>query len=318
MEWHINDLSLDGQFSDPQAFRSALEPLLKLRSRDPLLRGCFYCSHMLHACKVTAIDDVKSAVFATRDKTYIRLALEWSSGSGPFWDDERQLNADDYFEYQGTDVTDQGLGEAARRSLAGKEANTFSFQLPRFSVSPLTVQQGLAIEPLAFIDVVNHWTIAQLEQAIESCRAFNSWHDVQVEINRRFDQLILSANVMDALMATPFSKYAADRIFILLGILNQLVVETNENGQLSEIGIALHNDFFVGDKALFTDESDRNKAKFAREMTFSDPRDASKRIFCPFHGKIKSPQLRIHFEWPIPSRQREMKVVYIGPKITKG
>ncbi len=318
MEWHINDLSLSGQYADPHAFRAALVPLLQLRIRDPLLRGCFYCSRTLHACQVTAIHDLKSAVYATRDRTYIRLALEWSSSAGPFWDDERQPNDDDYFQYQDTDVTDQGLGEAARRILVGNEANTYSFELSGFATSPLAVQHGLVEEPLGFIDVVNHWTIAQLEAALATCRVINNWNDVQVEINRRFGQLIIAANVMDDLISTPFSKYLASRIFILLDVLNNLVIESDVNGQLSHAGIALRENYFVGEKALFTDESESNKVKFRYEMTFADPRDANQKIFCPFHGKIKSPQLRIHFEWPRPRGQREIKVVYIGPKITKG
>lgn len=52
-------------------------------------------------------------------------------------------------------------------------------------------------------------------------------------------------------------------------------------------------------------------------MTFSDPSPTGKKLFCPWHGKIKTPQFRIHFEWPRPAGQREIKVVYIGPKITK-
>ena len=318
MEWYINDLSLSGQFANPQAFRFALEPLLQLRRRDPTLQSRLYCSRLLHERRVTAVADLKNAVRATGDKTYIRLVLEWTAKAGPFWDDDRQFNEDDYFEYQGTDITDQGLGEAARRRLVGNEANTFSFSLADFEASPLTVQHGLAEEPFGFINVINHWTIQQLETALESCRLLNSWNDVQVEINRRFGQLIIAANVMAPLSATPFSKYAASRIFILLDVLNRLVDESDENGELTHAGIALYDTYFVGERALFSDESARNKVKFEHDMTFSDPGDVNTKIFCPFHGKIKPQLIRIHFEWPRPTGQRNIKIVYIGPKITKG
>jgi hypothetical protein len=122
---------------------------------------------------------------------------------------------------------------------------------------------------------------------------------------------------MNDLMARPFSTYVAAQIIKRLDILSQIVNESNENGGLTETGIILLDNHFVGQKAWFTDESTDNKISYKKDMTFSDPSDASKRIFCPFHGKIKSQQIRIHFEWPRPKNQREIKIVYIGPKITK-
>jgi hypothetical protein len=53
-------------------------------------------------------------------------------------------------------------------------------------------------------------------------------------------------------------------------------------------------------------------------MSFVDPENPAKKFFCPWHGKIQTPQFRIHFEWPIPAHQQRLKVLYIGPKITKG
>jgi hypothetical protein len=317
MEFHINDLSLSRQFADPQAFRFALEPLLRLRYREPLLQICLFCSRSLHACKATAIHDLKDAVRATGDKVYIRLVLGWVDKSGPFWDDDRQFEKDDYFEYRGSDVTNQGLGEAARRRLAGRDANAYSFQASGFEISPLPVQHGLTEEPLDSIEIINHWQIEQLRVALNFCHSLNCWKDVQGEINRRFNNLIIASNVMNDLMASPFSAHVADQIIIRLDILSKIVDESNLNGGLSATGRILLDNHFVGQKAWFTDESTDNKVNFKKDMTFSDPSDASKRIFCPFHGKIKSPQIRIHFEWPRPRGQREIKVVYIGPKITK-
>ncbi len=317
MEWHINDLSLSGQFADPQSFRLALEPLLQLRHRDPLLQSRLYCSRTLHACMVTAIYDLKHAVYITGDRTYIGLVLGWATKSGPFWDDVRQFEENDYFEYNRTDITDQGLGEAARRRLAHCNANVYSFQGTGFELSPLLVQHGLPEDPLGSVNVINHWQIEQIRLALTSCRVLSCWQDVQEEINRQFNRLIVATNVMDNLMAIPFSTYVAERIFILLNVLNRLVEETNEDGSLTENGMTLFNDHFVGEKAWFTDESEGNKIKFHQELTFLDPSDENTSIVCPFHGKIKSPQIRIHFEWPRPRGQREIKIVYIGPKITK-
>lgn len=320
MEWHINDLSFDGQFADPKAFKAALEPLLQARHRDPFLRSRLYCSSLLHTCQVTATANLRQTVVATRDKTFIGLVLGWMAKSGPFWDDDRQPNVNDYFEYETHDVTDQGLGEAARRKLVGIVANAFSFQgsqLP-FTKSPLLVQQGLIEAPIAIVNIGNHWKVEQLVVAAQSSRIYHSWPDVYCEIKSRFDGLIITENVIEALLATPFSEQVTKRIFELLRVLNCLVTESDENGELSQAGKALLADHFVGEKAWFTDESRGNKDNFKKKLTFSDPDDATKKIFCSWHGKIKTPQIRIHFQWPRPARQKEVKVVYIGPKITKG
>ena len=84
MEWHINELSLTGQFSDPQDFRDALEPLLRLRSQESLLKDRLYCcAQLLSTAKVTATQDLRSVVRATKDKNFIRLVLTWLDKSGP-------------------------------------------------------------------------------------------------------------------------------------------------------------------------------------------------------------------------------------------
>ena len=114
MEWHVNDLSLAGQFATPHEFKAALEPLLQLRSREQNLRDKFFCSRSLVSRPVTSSANLQQAVLATGDKSFCQLTLAWMA-KGPFWDDSRLFHENDYFEYDGHDVTNQGLGEAARR-----------------------------------------------------------------------------------------------------------------------------------------------------------------------------------------------------------
>lgn len=52
-------------------------------------------------------------------------------------------------------------------------------------------------------------------------------------------------------------------------------------------------------------------------FTFADPADQTALIFCPFHGKIKTPQYRIHFPWPLAREESRLRIAYIGPKLTK-
>lgn len=61
-----------------------------------------------------------------------------------------------------------------------------------------------------------------------------------------------------------------------------------------------------------------NQREFCSELTFSDPENAGKFIFAHWHGKISRRFYRIHFEWPITKDMSRLKVLYLGPKITKG
>jgi len=320
MYWYINDLSLDGQFADTNEFRLSLEPLLKLRFRDPLVNERLYCSRQLHERLICANYTFREVISSLSDRNFKRQVMEWITKKGPFIDDERQPNPDDYFEFQREDVTNQGLGEAARRKIAGIDASTFSFIDSRFGFdsTPIMVQHGLVEAPLESIAVENCWTVSNLEQAAQSARPKpQNWRQVIEEAQRRFDGLILADSIMDDLYPNPFSDGIRDRIFELLNVLDCIVRESGLNNQLSEPGQELHRKHFEGEKAWFTSESDTNRQKFKQDLSFCDPKNKSLQIACPWHGKIKIHQFRIHFEWPRPVHQREIKVVYIGPKITR-
>ena len=323
MEWHINDLSIAGQFADPQSFKAVLEPLLQMRSREKHLRDSLFCSRFFHARPATTTSSIQQAVIATGDDLFKRLVLEWLGKAGPFWDDERQSNADDYFEYHGYDVTDQGLGEVSRRILVEIEASSFSFEGSPlgFTESPLSIQHGLPEEPIGTVSIPNCWELDKLKGSIDLLVPLNSWQDLKNEISRKFDQLIISADAIDELFPTPFTRSLKNRILKLLGILNDLVIESDEDAKLSQKGKEILANHFAGacdpKQPLFKPESSTKKNNFKSELTFRDPSDVSKTIFCHWHGKIQTPQTRIHFEWPRPSGQRKIKVVYIGPKITK-
>lgn len=106
-----------GQFSTPAAFRAALEPLLELRAKRVELQRILYCTSTFSTRPATPVHSVREAITETRDRIYIGIVLRWLAKAGPFWDDDRFPNADDYFQFEETDVTDQGLGEASRRIL---------------------------------------------------------------------------------------------------------------------------------------------------------------------------------------------------------
>jgi hypothetical protein len=131
-----------------------------------------------------------------------------------------------------------------------------------------------------------------------------------------FDRLILAEPIVKVLERQPFDVGVSRSILDRLNVLQSLCQETASDGSLSKEGIEIHQQFFVGEKAQFSDESDRNKNDFRNEMTFRDPITGTD-LFCPWLGKVKKGQFRIHFEWPRPQGQPQIKVLYIGPKITK-
>jgi hypothetical protein len=213
------------------------------------------------------------------------------------------------------DVTDQGLGEAARRCIEGVKAHAFSFEEQRFQQTPLLIKHGLPQEILSEVFVENFWKISQ----IESCEIveIDSWTSMMDAAIAKMGSIVLSPDISSQLRPCPFDRGVALRILELLEVLDRVASETQADSKLTEEGLQTIQMYFVGEKAAFTDESERNKIDFRSELTFPDPAQAGRTFLCPWHGKVKKGQFRIHFEWPRPVGQREIKVVYIGPKITK-
>jgi hypothetical protein len=122
--------------------------------------------------------------------------------------------------------------------------------------------------------------------------------------------------VIDPLARQPFVPGAARRFQELLSTLERLKGSFTEDGQLTTAGMLLFQNHFVGEKAWFTDSSDTENVDFRNEMTFPHPTVPLERIFCPWHGKVKIQQMRMHFSYPI-KRAEPLYIVYIGPKITR-
>jgi hypothetical protein len=317
MHWFVNDASLCGQYPDAAAFAKDLAAIMSARAQLPLLAQSLLCSRDLHTRPVTPSLDFRGAVYSVPKHIPLRSVLEWLTKQGPYWDDVRTPVPDDYFEHNAQDITHSGIGEAARTLLAGRDAESFSFANGGFNYSPIHVQHGLAESPLGVVSISNTWDVNALCRRVQSMLpAPVNWGQALAQIQRRFDGLIISSNAMEALAREPFSRYVVERLLELLAVLQEFVVCRDADGSYSARNNELIETYFSGSKAWFTDESNTNKNIFRNEMTFCDPGNNRGYVFCPWHGKIKSPQYRIHFEWPIPQGAK-LRVFYIGPKITK-
>lgn len=246
-----------------------------------------------------------------------RALMVWLSQHGPFWDDEREHDGGDWYEYAGEIVTDSSVGEAAHCLLHGIERGLVSFNPSSFTNDPLSIGWMTEDDNQVTVNVRNYWEPHAVETCLASAPpALTSWSALRDVAAVRFECLRFSEDAFEPLRAQPFKQGVAERILARLEVLHNFSQCFDESGSRTPQGHALHQKFFTGDKAWFSDESSTNKAEFENELTFSNPDTPAENLFCPWHGKVKSPQYRIHFSWPV-TAGTPLYVVYIGPKITK-
>jgi len=318
MEWILNDLSLNNQFSDVDDFVERMTSFLKAKSDNKILEKQLSCSTEIGNIEIFRGVTFSQVVMTMAPRNVRSQILSWASKNGPFWSDERTDNQDDYFEYESIDVTDQGLGECSRRACNDECVNSYSFE-GKFSKSPLTVQHGLEEDPLGLYDINNIWGMADLEASAEDAIPQPTcWAEAIDRLKGRFSCLLLSDLVYEQMapVPVPYSEGNFEGLVERFRILEKYFLGRTDPDVLDKSISELLNTFFKGKKAWFSDSTDDECRRFKNELTFKDLFDGKSKQF-PFHGKIKTPQLRIHFEWPIPPERELIQVVYIGPKLTK-
>lgn len=313
MDLHLNDLSLDGQFD---AREQAVDALLDIFAMVQKRRFRLVVTRGLLSRPAVGTMLLINAIAAAR-QTERALLLSWLGKSGPFSDDEPMVTADDLWWLDEDEVTDQGLGAAGRKLLVGEDASSFSLThgpSSRFERTPLEVQQGLPGEPLWIASVVNYWDLAALEALDRSIEVEpDSWDSfISACISRYTNLRIDEQNFAAGLKKHPFHRNVVRRGFVLLKVLDDLAGGIGNDGALSESALRLLEDYFQGRKALFSDEEPRDEHVFI----FRDNNDGGN-IYCSWHGKVKTPQFRLHFQWPVPEGQKYIKVLYFGEKLTK-
>jgi len=252
-----------------------------------------------------------------------RAIMQWLTRQGPFWEDSRIHSPDDWFEVDGRLVTDSAIGEAAGSILAGIEKRLISLTPSAWLITPIPVIWAANDASRKEIQVINYWEAAKLDTSLAAAPTrIISWPVLRDLTIARCSRLSFSMDAFSYLDGHPFNEAAANRLFCLINILNRFSECFNEQGERTEEGQRLYQDFFTGKKggggmgAIFSDSSDGEKAEFRKEMTFIIPSSGKEQLLCSWHGKIQTPTLRFHFSFPI--RHKEpVYVCYIGPKITK-
>lgn len=315
MDLFVNELSLHGQFSSVGSFVGALKDVLSCRGVADRYRHSFLCPRTLPDRAVLPGMSLREAVRQIKDVNLSRIVLAWLDKHGPFWEDIRAHGPDEYFEHAGEIVTDCGLGEAAFRLAVEQLSATVGFCDSTFCVTPLQVIWRRSDSANQELELPNFWQRERLEEYLSQHEsAPQSWPDLIERARVRYRNLTFVDSILDALIGEPFSLTIAERVIVLLGVLDRLKGSFGDDGKLTVDGYQLMQDYFHGDRALFTDESETNKRTFARQMTFRAP--TGEALFCPYHGKISFRYYRVHHSWPI-RPDEPLYIAYIGPKITR-
>ncbi len=319
MDLLANDLSVHQQFRDLAGFRDALSRLMALRLTARRFGREVQCHRTFITMTPIPGMPMQQAVGNLGVESERRAVMTWLTRLGPFWDDVRRHGADDWLECGGEVVTDTAAGEAAFRILQGVECGLVSLSPSEWCYSPCAVTWVREAEGLVdrTSEVENWWFKETLEQALRHrARPLGSWEDLREASINRFANLVFAEDCFAPLAGVPFAKSAADRFAVLLGFLDRFAGAFEDDEARSAEGQRIYQNYFTGERALFSDSSDTEKHQFRRELTFAHPEDPVASLFCPWHGKVSHLTLRLHFSWPVEAG-KPVYVVYAGPKITK-
>jgi hypothetical protein len=312
----VNDLSLHGQFHDLVAFQNAIGILMRIRGVARRHMRSLYCHRGLANAQATHHQGIQNAVRKLPRSEQSAL-LSWLNQNGPFWDDERRHSGDDWYECIGEVVTDTAVGEAAHCCLHGIDRGLVSFQPSRFLRDPVAVERVVSNANRVPIDIRNFWDPVAVEALLAAAPPpLVSWANLRALCEARFEHLRFSASAFEPLRGQPFKQSVAETIMARLDVLHRLKMNFAPDGSRTAEGHEIYRDYFSGDKAWFSDSSPSEKSDFMGDLTFPHPDAPGEALSCTWHGKVKSPQYRLHISWPV-TAETPVYVVYIGPKITK-
>ena len=312
----MNDLSIHGQFPDIASFHTAVTRIMSMRNLSRQYGVELFCHRNMAHAQVT--DAFKLPQVIGRFSQAERSALmQWLTKHGPYWEDYREHDSDDYLECNEKIVTDYAIGEAAFRCFHAGNCQIVSMTPSNWEESPLSVWwRGGNCGDLD-VQVINHLDIENLEAILRSePPPIESWERLDDVCCARFLNLKFSGDAFDSLAGHPFVPGAAQRIIERLDILDRYKKCFDADGKRTSEGHQLYQEHFTGNKAWFSDSSDDEKHDFKTELTFKHPENSGEKLFCAMHGKVKTPQIRIHFSWPVTAKSA-LYVVYVGHKITK-
>jgi hypothetical protein len=299
------------------SFQGAVDVMMKIRQEINRLGSAIYCHRNMAHAAVTAQAIMPQAI-QVLPLAQRRVLMQWLTMHGPYWEDARLHNSDDWLEVNGAVVTDSAIGEVAvSRLLHGLPRELVSFVPSDWGYGPIDVNWMYGETPDHKIAVPNHWEFQTVKACLEANPARPiSWDALEAYLRNACARLSIADDAFEPLRGHPFAPGAAERIQALLFVLDKFKGCFDIERRRTPEGQKLYNDYFTGEKAWFSDSSDTEKDEFRNDLTFRHPAKAKETLLCTWHGKVKTPQIRIHFSWPILA-DVPLYLVYVGPKITK-
>lgn len=322
MQLFVNDLSIHRQFPDIQTFKEAIRRVMTMSEIARQFSRQLYCHRNLAYAQVTKDLSMPQAI-QRFDKDEQRSVMQWLTRNGPFWEDIREHSPDEYMECNGNVVTDTAIGEAAYCRFYGSFHDLVSLTPSDWDYSPISVNWIRNGDNNCEFTIENYWIVEELETALRSAPIpIMSWDQLATVAVARYPNLAFSNTSFAKLEGLPFVYSAAQRLLFIFDTLNCFKSCFDTDGARTAKGHEIYQNFFTGKKgqggrgALFSDSSEDEKRNFKKDMTFHYPNESDKTLFCPWHGKVQTPQLRVHFSWPV-RVDESLFIVYVGPKITK-
>jgi hypothetical protein len=316
MDLFFNESSLHGQFPDIPTFVDALDALMAMRKMAKKYNRELYCHRSCQQAAVTHQLTLYQAIQRI-DKNKARVLMAWFGRTGPYWEDVRQHSDDEYIECQGQVVTDTAIGECAYLKFSNKSAQLASMAPSSWTSASLPIIWHRNDDESLSETLINHVSVGTLDAVLLSAAPpLQSWDQLMEVCRQRFDNLYFLDEAFKPLKGTAFVLGAAKSLLDLLDVLSKFKSAHHPATGRSQDGHELYQTFFTGQLAWFTDSSTQEKSDFQYEMTFPHPEKSGETLFAPFHGKVQTPQMRIHFSWPVTS-EAPLYVVYVGDKITK-
>ncbi|WP_323666407.1 hypothetical protein [Pectobacterium punjabense] len=313
MDFLFNETSFKKEIKNKDDFLFHIKEIMIKRDDIKNFGSFFYCDkRLIDSCFENKIPIKK--YINELDLNKKRAFVSWLANLGPFWNDNRRHNEDDYIELNEEIITDTGIAEAAIRIFYGEKSLLVSVDHEQWNMDSIIVDYHE--NELNKIDIPNLIKREKVLSILSNSEPpISSWGQLRRACLDSFKNITFSDDSFNFIVDYPFVNGAAKSIYEKLQVLDKIKTCFIDNGDRSKEGHELYQNFFTGDKAWFTDSTENEKLDFKSEMTFRYSRDSDP-IFCPWHGKIKTPQIRIHFSYPI-TATTPLYIMYVGPKITK-
>ena len=319
MRFYLNEASIQAQFETEEQFRQNLEEIMAARSRSPQL-GAMRTTPRLADRPVFHDRTVREVIQSWKGLPLASAVMAWVGRNGPFIETDRLAEDQDLFQCLGVEVTEGGLGEAARRQKAAEAVASLSFVggTPNFAQTPLPVVHGFEDEPLGTYPIVNFWSAdAAAAAAVAAAPPASSWRTMVEAARVTYPSLNLPNALYTErrLAREPFDPIIRDRVYALLQLLEAYIRSRDHDGVETLASQELLREHFQGERALFSPETSKTQEKYNAELTFLKV-DGTGTVLAHWHGKISHRTYRLHFDWPVPAMTKKLTVFYIGPKIT--